>query len=206
MSDDPWARAARGVEGALLRAGVLNLVAAAIIVAVHPVPAVLLTLGFAAWVAIASASAIFGALSMKEQTSGTRFTFVTTALPTLLLGVAGLALAAWLFADPASGRRFFGIAVAVYAMTRGAADLFMALRVEQVAKPRWLLVAGGLFGVVTALAIVFGPNHGRGIVRLTLAAYLGLSGASMFAYVVLNRRSAGRRVRELLGRAREQLG
>lgn len=204
VSDDPWARAARGVESALLRAGVLNLIAAAIIVVIHPVPAVLLTLGFAVWVAIASASAIFGALSMKGRTSGTRFSFVTTALPTLLLGVTGLALAAWLFADPASGRRFFGVAIAVYAMARGAADLFMALRVEDVSKPRWLLVAGGLFGVVTALAIVFGPNHGRGIVRLTLAAYLGLSGASMFAYVVANRRSAGRRVRELLGRAREQ--
>ena len=92
------------------------------------------------------------------------------------------------------------IAVAVYAMARGAADLWVAMRVgSQTAKPRWLLYAGGVLGIVTALAIVFGPNHGRGIVRLTLALYLGLTGVSLLAYVWSVRRDAKRRMRELLG-------
>jgi len=123
---------------------------------------------------------------------------VTTALPTLLMGLAGLAVTAFLFADPEDGKRFFATAVAVYATARGAADIYVARRVEQVAKPRWLLYAGGAIGIVTALAIVFGPNHGRGIVRLSLALYLGLTGASLVAYVWSVRRSARRRVRTLL--------
>jgi len=199
QAEDPLLKATVGAQNALLRAGLLNLIAAAIIVGVHPVPEQLLTLGFAAWVAVASLSAIVGAIGMKHQTAGTRFTFTTTALPTLLMGLAGLAIASFLFADPESGRRFFGVVVAVYAMARGAADLYMARRVESAAKPRWLLYAGGAIGIVTALAIVFGPNHGRGIVRLSLALYLGLTGASVLAYVVSARRAAKRRVRELLG-------
>ena len=137
---------------------------------------------------------------MKRRTAGTRFTFTTTALPTLLAGLAGLAVASFLFADPEAGRRFFGVIVAVYAMARGAADLWVATRVgTQTAKPRWLLYAGGLLGIVTALAIFFGPNHGRGVVRLSLALYLGLTGVSLVAYVVSTRRAAKRRMRELPG-------
>ncbi len=162
----------------------------------------LLTLGFALWIAVASLSAIVGAIGMKRQTAGTRFTFTTTALPTLLAGLAGLAVASFLFADPEGGKRFFGVLVAVYAMVRGAADILTARRVQRTAKPRWLLYAGGGIGIVTALAIFFGPNHGRGIVRLSLALYLGLTGVSLVAYVTSNRRAAKRRVRELLAAAR----
>jgi pimeloyl-ACP methyl ester carboxylesterase/uncharacterized membrane protein HdeD (DUF308 family) len=199
-SDNPIFRATGGVENALLRAGLLNLVAAAVIVALNPVPEQLLTVGFAAWVALASISAIVGALTMKRKTAGTRFSFVTTALPTLLMGLAGLAVASFLLADAENAKRFFGIAVAVYATARGAADIYTAMRLEQTAKPRWLLYSGGAIGLVTALAIFFGPNHGRGIVRLSLALYLGLTGFSLVSYVVSNRRAAKRRVSELLGR------
>jgi uncharacterized membrane protein HdeD (DUF308 family) len=135
---------------------------------------------------------------MKRKTAGTRFTFTTTALPTLLGGLAGLAVASFLFADPENGKRFFGVMIAVYAMVRGAADIFTARRVQRTAKPRWLLYAGGAIGIVTALAIFFGPNHGRGIVRLSLALYLGLTGVSLVAYVASSRRAAKLRVRELL--------
>jgi hypothetical protein len=45
---------------------------------------------------------------------------------------------------------------------------------------------------------VFGPNHGRGILRLSLALYLGLTGASLLIYVVSIKRAAARRTRELL--------
>jgi pimeloyl-ACP methyl ester carboxylesterase len=198
-AEDPLLRATGGAENALLRAGVLNLAAAAIIVGLNPVPEQLLTMGFALWVAIASFSAIVGAITMKRRTAGARFTFTTTALPTLLMGLAGLGIASILFADPEAGRRFFGGLVAVYAMARGAADLYVARRVEQTAKPRWLLYAGGVIGVATALAIVFGPNHGRGLIRLSLALYLGLTGSTLLAYVVSARSAAKRRVRELLG-------
>jgi uncharacterized membrane protein HdeD (DUF308 family) len=92
--------------------------------------------------------------------------------------------------------------IAVYAMVRGAADIFTARRVERTAKPRWLLYAGGAIGIVTALAIFFGPNHGRGIVRLSLALYLGLTGLSLITYVTSNRRAAKRRMRELLNAER----
>jgi len=141
-----------------------------------------------------------GALGMKHRTAGTRFSFTTTALPTLLLGVAGLALASFLFADPANARRFFGVVVAVYAMARGAADIYTAWNVRQAAKPHWLLYTGGALGIITALAIFFGPQHGRGIVRLSLALYLSLTGVSLVAHVVSNRRAAARRVHDLLGR------
>jgi len=198
--DDPFYSAAGGIERAMLRAGLLNLIAATVVVVLNPVPGKLLTVGFAAWVAIASLSAIVGAVSMKRRTAGKRFTFTTTALPTLLMGLTGLAVASFLFADPANGRRFFGLMVAVYATARGAADIYIALRVERTGKPRWLLYAGGTLGIATALAIVFGPNHGRGLVRLSLAAYLGLTGVSLVSYVLANRRAAERRVRELLGR------
>ena len=198
---NPIFGATGGVENALLRAGVLNLIAAAIIVALNPVPTQLLTTGFALWVLFASASAILGAVTMKGKTAGTRFTFTTTALPTLLMGLAGLALAAALFLEPDAARRFFGIAVAVYATARGATDLWVALRVgSQTSTPRWLLFAGSALGFITAAAIVFGPNHGRGVVRLTLALYLGLTGVSLLAYVWSERHAAKRRVRELLGR------
>jgi len=204
-TDSPLHRATGGVEGALLRAGLLNLFAAALVLAIGLLNAPnrdqVLTVGFALWITVASLSAIVGAFTMKGKTAGTRFTFTTTALPTLLMGIAGLALASFLFADPANGRRFFGIMVAVYAMVRGAADIFTARRVSQTAKPRWLLYAGGAIGIITALAIVFGPNHGRGIVRLSLALYLGLTGVSLVAYVVSARRAAKRRVSELLGEA-----
>jgi len=196
---DPILRATAGAENALLRAGVLNLLAAAIIVGLNPVPEQLLTVGFALWVAIASVSAIVGAVTMKHRTAGARFTFTTTALPTLLMGLAGLAVASLLFTDPEAGRRFFGGLVAVYAMARGAADLYVARRVEQTARPRWLLYTGGAIGIVTALAIVFGPNHGRGMLRLSLALYLGLTGVTLLTYVIATRRAAKRRVRELLG-------
>jgi len=199
-ADSPVYRATSGLRDALLRAGLLNLIAAAIIVGLNPVPEQLLTFGFAAWVAIASLSAVFGAVTMKRRTAGTRFTFTTTALPTLLMGLAGLAVASFLFADPQAGRQFFGVSVAVYAMARGAADLWVATRVStQTPKPRWLLYAGGVLGIVTALAIFFGPNHGRGVVRLSLALYLGLTGVSLVAYVVSTRRAAKRRMRDLLG-------
>lgn len=196
----PILSATAGAENALMRAGLLNLIAAAVIVGLNPVPADLLTWGFSLWVVLASVSAIVGALGMKQKTASTRYTFTTTALPTLLMGVAGLALASAIIADPDTGRRFFGVAVAVYAMLRGAADLYMARNVEQTAKPRWLLYAGGAIGIITALAIFFGPNHGRGMVRLSLAIYLGLTGASLLAYVVSARRAAKRRVQQLLGR------
>ncbi len=200
-AESPLLSATLGVENALLRAGLLNLAAAAVIVALNPVPQQLLTFGFAAWIAVASLSAIVGALGMKHKTAGTRFTFTTTALPTLLAGIAGLVLASALFADPALARRFFGVGVAVYALLRGSADIYMARSVDRTSKPRWLLYAGGAIGVVTALSIFFGPNHGRGMVRLSLALYLGLTGLSLIGYVASSRRAAARRVRELLGRA-----
>jgi len=203
-ADNPILSATGGVEGALLRSGVLNLIAAALILGLGvvnvPNRTQVLTFGFAAWVVIASLSAIVGAFGMKGKTAGTRFTFTTTALPTLLMGIAGLALASFLFADPDNGRRFFGVVVAVYAMVRGAADIYTARSVRYTAKPRWLLYAGGAIGVATALAIFFGPNHGRGMVRFSLALYLGLTGVSLVAYVSANRLAAKRRIRELLGR------
>ena len=166
----------------------------------NPLPVQQLTVGFALWVAVASVSAIYGAVTMKGRTAGTRFTFTTTALPTLLMGIAGVALAVFLFSNPEAGRRFFGVVVAVYATARGAADLWVALHVgSETTKPRWLLYAGGVLGIVTALAIVFGPNHGRGVVRLTLALYLTLTGVSLVAYVWSIRSGARRRMRELLG-------
>jgi len=197
---DPLGDAIGGVQSAVLRAGLLNLMAALLIVTLHPLNERVLTWGFAAWVAVASASAVVGALTMKRRTSGTRFTFTTTALPTLLAGLAGLVLAAVLFVDPAVGRGFFGVSVAVYAMVRGAADLFLAMRVQQSARPRWLLFASAAIGLATALSILFGPSHGRGILRMSLALYLGLTGASLIAYVFSMRRAARRRIVELLGR------
>ncbi len=80
-ADSPVYRATAGLRDALLRAGLLNLIAAAVILLLNPVPEQLLTFGFAAWVAIASLSAVFGAVTMKRKTAGTRFTFTTTALP-----------------------------------------------------------------------------------------------------------------------------
>ncbi len=198
-SDDASRRAAGSIEKTLLRTGLLNLAAAAVIVALNPVPAEQLTLGLAVWIAVASVSAIVGALGMRRKTAGTRFTFTTTALPTLLIGLAGVAIAAFLFSDREAGRRFFGVIVAVYATARGAADLWVATHVgTQTSKPRWLLYAGGLIGITTALAIVFGPNHGRGAVRLLLALYLGMTGASLIFYVVSVRRAARNRIRGLL--------
>jgi len=203
-ADNPLFRATGGVENALLRSGLLNLAAAAFVLGLSlidfPNRNQVLTLGFALWVTIASLSAIIGAIGMKGKTAGTRFTFTTTALPTLLMGVGGLALASFLFTDPENGRRFFGVVVAVYAMVRGAADIYTARSVRHTAKPRWLLYAGGAIGVITALSILFGPNHGRGMVRLSLALYLGLTGVSLVAYVSANRLAAKRRIRELLGR------
>ncbi len=203
-SESPVLRATGDLEAALLRAGVLNLVAAAFVLVLGlvdvPNREQVLTIGFALWIAVASASAIVGAIGMRRKTAGTRFSFVTTALPTLLVGIAGLVLASALFADPAAGQAFFGVLVAIYAMLRGAADIFTARRVERTAKPRWLLYAGGAIGIVTALAILFGPNHGRGIVTLSLALYLSLTGVSLVVYVVSSRRAARRRVNELLGR------
>lgn len=196
----PFIRATGGIQNALLRAGLLNLAAASVIVVLNPMPVEQLTLGFAVWITVASASAIVGALGMKRKTAGTRFTFTTTALPTLLMGVVGLAIASALFADPETGKRFFGLIVAGYASARGAADLWVARHVgAQSSKPRWLLYTGGIIGIATALAIVFGPNHGRGIVRLSLALYLGLTGASLLAYVVSVRRATKQRIRELVG-------
>lgn len=196
--DEIARRAAGGIESALVRAGLLNLAAAALVIALHPVDEQLLTMGLAIWIAVASASAVIGAIGMKRKTAGQRFTFTTTALPTLLMGLAGLAIASFLFANPEDGKRFFGVVVAVYATARGAADIWVATRVGQTAKPRWLLYAGGALGLITALAIVFGPNHGRGILRLSLAAYLGLTGVSLIAYVISVRRAAKRRMSELL--------
>jgi len=188
-----------GIENAFLGTGLLNLAAAALVVALHPVNGELLTAGFTLWVTLASLSAIVGAIGMKRKTAGARFTFTTTALPTLLMGLGGLAVASFLFANPEDGRRFFGLIIAVYATARGAADIWVATRVGQTLKPRWLLYAGGALGLVTALAIMVGPNHGRGVLRLSLALYLGATGVSMIAYVISVRRGAARRMRELLG-------
>jgi uncharacterized membrane protein HdeD (DUF308 family) len=200
VKKDPLYVAFGGVENALLQAGILNLVAAVVIVALNPDRGDQLARAFAIWVAVASVSAIVGSLGMKRRTAGTRYSFVTTALPTILMGIAGLAIASFLFADPESGRRFFGLVVAAYAMARGTADLWVAAHVgSQTAKPRWLLYAGGVMGIVTTLAILFGPNHGVGIVRLLLALYLGLTGVSLLAYVVAVRRAASGRVRKLVG-------
>jgi len=196
--DQILGRATGGIENALLRTGLLNLAAAALIVLLPPLNDQRMTLAFALWVALASLSAIVGALGMKRKTAGTRYTFTTTALPTLLMGLCGLALAAFLFAEPESGKRFFGVAVAVYATARGAADLWVAMRVTDTSKPRWLLYGGGVLGMVTALAIVFGPQHGRGVIRLSLASYLALTGVSVVAYVISVRRGATRRMGEML--------
>ncbi len=196
---NPLVRATAGVENALLRAGLLNLAAAALVIGLHPVPSQLLTYGFMAWVLFASASAIVGALGMRGQTKGTRFTFVTTALPTLLTGVAGLIFASIVIADPELARRFFGVAVAVFAALRGVADLYLTRTVERTGRPTWLLYLAGGLGILTALAVLLGPNHGRGLVRLSLALYLGATGATLVAYVVGARRAAKRRVALLLG-------
>lgn len=194
-------RASSGIEATLLRNGLLNLAAAALIALANPTEGVL-TIGFALWVVVASISSIVGAFTMRRKTAGTRFTFTTTALPTLLAGLAGLAIASYLLADPENGRRLFAVVVAVYATARGSADLYMALRVRDTSKPRWLLFAGAALGIVTALAILFGPNHGAAVVRFLLALYLALTGMSLLAYVASVRRAAKRRVRDLLDEQR----
>jgi len=197
-------RATGGLESALLRAGLLNLAAAAVVLLLGLLNPdnrdQLLTFAFSAWVVVASLSAIVGAFGMRGKTAGTRYTFTTTALPTLLLGVGGLALAAFLLAAPDNANRFFGVMVAMYALVRGAADIYMARNVKETAKPRWLLYAGGAIGLFTALAVFFGPRHGRGVVLVALALYLTLTGISLLGYVYTNRRAAKRRVQELLGR------
>ncbi len=108
-------------------------------------------------------------------------------------------MASFLFADPGDGaKRFFGVAIAVYAHafavppTSGSHGAW-----RRTARPRWLLYAGRDRHRDGA-AILFGPNHGRGMVRLLLALYLGLTGATTVAYVVALRRDAKRRVRDLL--------
>jgi len=196
--DNPVTRIAGDLEGALLRMGVLNLGAAALLVAFNPVSPQLLSFGFAAWIALASLSAIVGAIGMRRHTRGTRFTFATTALPTLLLGLVGLATAVFVVADPSAAGRVIGVLIALYATARGSADLYVALRVGEATKPRWLLYASGTFGVVAGLAIVFGRNHGIGLIRLSLTLYLALTGVSLVAYVVAIRREAKLRISALM--------
>jgi pimeloyl-ACP methyl ester carboxylesterase/uncharacterized membrane protein HdeD (DUF308 family) len=193
-------RTTGSLESTLLRTGLLNLGAAAAILVLHPLPEMVLSYGFAIWVTFASASAIFGAITMKRKTAGARFTFATTALPTLLGGLAGLVIATMLFAEPELGRQIFGVAIAVYATARGGADLWTARHIQDTARPRWLLYLSGVIGIVTALAIVFGPNHGVGLVRLSLAFYLLLTGATMIGYVFSARKAAEERAQLLMGR------
>jgi uncharacterized membrane protein HdeD (DUF308 family) len=172
---------------------------AALVLILHPVNAEMLTYGFAAWVAVASSSMIVGALGMKRRTASTRYTFVTTGLPTLLAGLGGLALSAFVFADPDRARLYLGAVIAVYSLVRGAADIALARRRSDTIRPRWLLYSAGAFGIITAVAILAGPDHGRGVLRLSLALYLGLTGATLVGYVVTARRAVDRRLREVLG-------
>lgn len=182
-----------GVENALLRNGLLNIAAAVALMAFNPLPQGLLVAVFAIWVASSAVSTIIGAIGLRRSGVG-------AWLPWLLIGVVGVAFAVYVSLRQDLAVAVISLVIAIYAAYHGFADLYIAWRVRETAKPRWLLYLGGTVGIATALAIFFAPGGGRNLVRISLEVYLIATGGSLVAYSLAVKRAARRRVRELLER------
>jgi len=195
-----WLDAVSGVENTMLRNGAFSLLAALVLALLHPIPNRILIGGAAIWVAVSAISTIAGAMGMRRGTDDSSIPWVLSGLPWVLVGAVGVAFAFFVKMEPATSMRILALGVAAYAAYRGGADLFIAWKIKELTRPRWLLVVSGVAGVVTALSILFGPNHGRIVTRIVLQVYLLVTGGSLVAYAMVVKLRTRARVKELMGR------
>lgn len=182
----------RGVDNALARRAILSMAAGLALLVVHPIPARLVTTGFAIWVFVSAVNTILGAVGLRRQRKSGWLAWV-------LIGGVGLGVGAFMVLRIDFAIGVVHLYVAGYAGYLGLADLYVAARAKETAKARWLLYAEGAVGVVTALAVFFAPDHGAPLVQLALIVYFLATGGSLLLYVVAVKRQARARVRELLG-------
>jgi pimeloyl-ACP methyl ester carboxylesterase/uncharacterized membrane protein HdeD (DUF308 family) len=182
-----------GVENTMLRNGIFSIVLALAIQVVHPLPDRALTLMFATWVAFSAVSTVLGAVGLRRSGKG-------AWIPYFLIGVVGVGFAVFVGIQQDKAMRLLSLVIAVYALYHGFADLYVAWKIRDTAKPKWLLYLSGIVGLAAALAIFFAPGGGRNIVRITLEIYLLATGGALLAYAISVKMAARRRVKALLGR------
>lgn len=184
----------RGIDNALARRAILSLAAGIALLVVHPIPARLVTTGFAIWVFVSAVNTILGAVGLRRQRKSGWLAWV-------LIGGVGVGVGAFMVLQIDFAIGVVHLYIAGYAGYLGLADLYVAWRAKATAKARWLLYVEGAVGIVTALAVFFSPDHGAPLVQLALIAYFLATGGSLLLYVAVVKRQARARVRELLGSA-----
>ncbi|MBI5231326.1 MAG: alpha/beta fold hydrolase [Coriobacteriales bacterium] len=188
----PIVDAARSVDNQLVIRGLLEIAAGLALLLMRNQLAnrELLTLAFAAWVTWEGVFTIVGSFGLRREKKGWIVYF--------LLGALALAVGAFLLTNRDLTTEIVGWVIALRALYVGAANIAVARRVgEEAPKPKWLLYLQGILGVTIGLAIVFVPQLGGPLLRVTLAVYFLASGVLLVGQAAVAKRRTAREIRRL---------
>ncbi len=171
----------------LLRGG-LALLGGLTLLFASTIPPRLVTTALAVWLLVEALQTIAGAFGLRRQGKAW--------LPWFLVGVVSGGFALFLTASEALAVRIAAVYVAVWAIARGTADLYVASRVRRMPGPRWLLVAQGVLGVLVGVLLLLVPELGARLLRYTLGGMLTVSGSLTLAYAWSTNRGIARRIRQ----------
>lgn len=180
----------QGANSLLFRRGALMLVAGTALLLVRSIPSRLIPLALAVWLLVEALQIISGAFDLRR--SGKSW------LGWLLVGIVSFAFALFITVRDAFALQLSALAIALWLLGRGVADLVVARRAARTPGRRWLLVAEGLLGVALGLLVLLAPAFGGRLFRYTLGAYLAAGGAVTIGYAWSVHRATVMRLRRVL--------
>lgn len=184
-----------GYNALLWRRGLIELAGGMVLLALPQLRPSTVILAWAGYLFVEAVQTISGAIGLKRQGKGW-LGWLLVGLASALFAVA--VLAQWRFAWLLTG-----LALVVWLVGRGVANLVVARRVEDAPANRAALVAEGLLGVGLGIGTVFLPAQTAAeLLRYTLGGYLAVGGAITTLYAWSVHRSTRARIRVLLASER----
>ena len=176
----------------LVRHGALSLIGGLLLLLLPiRIPIQVVAWGFTVWLLVEAIQTIAGAVGLRRKGQGW--------IAWLLIGAVSLAFAVLVAMTDALALGILVLAIAGWALVRGASALFAAWKAPEVPGRRGLLVAEGVLAVVVGILLLTVPEFGGRLLRYVLGAYLTASGVTALLVAYGAHRRTVRRVREYLG-------
>lgn len=186
-----------GYNALLWRRGLIGLAAGLLLLSLPQLRPSTVILAWAGYLFVEAIQTISGAIGLKRQGKGW-LGWLLVGLASALFAIA--VLAQWRFAWLLTG-----LALVVWLIGRGVANLVVARRVEDAPANRAALVAEGILGIGLGVGTIFlPPQTAAELLRYTLGGYLAVGGAITALYAWSVHRATRARIRALLGSERRE--
>ena len=145
--------------------------------------------GLAVWLLVESVQTIAGAFGLRR--SGKMW------VPWVLIGAVSGLFGVFLFLQSTFALVLTQLALAAWLFVRGASDLYVARKADEVPGRRWALVAEGALSLIVVVMLFTVPQAAGRLLRYVLGGYLVFGGVTSLAFAWSIRQAARRRVLDL---------